>query len=167
MIYVAFSRYWEPYCSWQQSGEQRDQRPPHPVYPVHVDKHAETHQVHTTRPHLAQFVRERPRYFSNERVNCSTLELLCAWYFSQSRHFHSFCAIDDNAKHLALVPYLAGVYSAGESDLDAGFFFLENRPEVGKLLWAQAPSLKMRPAKSAVLTLIWTNHTSQQTTSHL
>ena len=61
--------------------------------------------------------------------------------------FHSFCKIEDNPQHLALVPLLAQVYSAGERDLDAGYFILEDRPEVGKLLWAQAPSLKMRPAK--------------------
>ena len=61
--------------------------------------------------------------------------------------FHSFCKIEDNPQHLALVPLLAQVYSAGERDSDAGYFILEDRPEVGKLLWAQAPSLKMRPAK--------------------
>ena len=61
--------------------------------------------------------------------------------------FHSFCKIEDDPKHLALVPLLAQVYRAVERDLDAGYFVLEDRPEVGKLLWAQVPSLKMRPAK--------------------
>jgi hypothetical protein len=30
-------------------------------------------------------------------------------------HFHNFCPVEDNSRHLALVPYLARVYSAAKS----------------------------------------------------
>lgn len=44
--------------------------------------------------------------------------------------FHSFSPFRLCTHHLALVPYLGGVYSAGESRLDAGFFVLRGPSEV-------------------------------------